>query len=206
MKNFIFILKIKKIWKFLVIVSTKTCLPGTNLNTKRCLPGTKVSTKWCLPGTNLSTKMRLPGTKLDFFYFGAEVWFFFDLDGSCFEGWPPLTWAIPECLNSPGFLFKLFPDVLGPMVQRQTYWVVFALNNNTNIVAITIPIPYSAITLPTWYWQYQCPTCPYSRVLKRVIKLGIYWLISNWHTIPGSQFCLANKWLLTEENITLSRL
>ena len=41
----------KKIWKCLVIVCTKTCLPGTNLCTKRCLPGTNVSTKWCLPGT-----------------------------------------------------------------------------------------------------------------------------------------------------------
>ena len=36
----------------MVIVCTKTCLPGTNLCTKRCLPG-----------TNLSTKTRLPRTK-----------------------------------------------------------------------------------------------------------------------------------------------
>ena len=66
-KKIIFTLKIIKIWKFLVIVCTKTCLPGTNLCTKRCLPGTNVSTKWCLPGTNLSTKTRLPGTKWDLF-------------------------------------------------------------------------------------------------------------------------------------------
>ena len=43
-KKFIFTAKIKKIWKFLVIVCTKMCLPRTNLCTKRCLPGTNVST------------------------------------------------------------------------------------------------------------------------------------------------------------------